>query len=175
MKIKQATIDDAGVLAELCSEIQGLHIKMQPLIFREPSHKELVDLFRERISDPDYTAFIACDADHPVGYAVLHVLRKPGNIFTYARNILEIDHIHIVERYRRQGLCKKLFAKALEVARSFDIEHIQLGVWSQNDRAIATFYALGFKQKFHIMYLEDKAKLEPSNAVNSHDGAAVTN
>lgn len=165
MKIKQATINDADLLAELCSEIQELHIEFQPLIFREPSHQELVDLFRERISDPEYIAFLAFDADKAVGYVVLHVLRKPGNIFAYARNILEIDHIHIIEGYWRQGICKMLFAKALEVARSFDIENIQLGVWAQNDRAISAFNALGFKQQFHIMALEDRSKLEPGHKV----------
>ncbi len=163
MKIRKATIDDAAILAELCSEVQRLHTKMQPLIFREPSHKELLDVFRERISDPDYISFLAFGKEIPVGYIVLHILRKPENVFAYTRNILEIDHIHITERYRRQGICKKLFSKAPEVARSLGIENIQLGVWAQNDRAIAAFNALGFKQQFHIMTLEDRSKLETSN------------
>lgn len=157
MKIKQAAIDDADILAKLCSEIQKLHIKLQPLIFKEPSHQELADLFRERIADPDYIAFLAFDGEKPVGYIVLHILRKPENVFAYSRNILEIDHIHITEKYRRQGICKKLFAKAIETARSFNIENIQLGVWARNDRAISAFNALGFKQQFHIMALEDKS------------------
>lgn len=173
MKIKKATVDDAEVLAGLCSEIQALHIKMQPLIFRETSHQELVDFFRERISNPDYMAFWAFDADQPVGYIVLHILEKPGNIFVHARNILEIDHIHIVERYRRQGVCKKLFSKALDVAVSLRIENIQLGVWSRNDRAIAAFHALGFKQQYHVMAFEDKTKLNLSDAADSPGGAAV--
>lgn len=175
MKIKQATIDDSCVLAELCSEIHGIHIKLQPLIFREPSHQELIDLFRKRISDPDYIAFIAFDVGKPVGYTVFHILRKPENIFAYERNILEIDHIHINERYWRKGICKKLFAKALEVARSFDIENIQLGVWSLNDRAIAAFNSLGFKQQFYIMALEDRSKLEQINTAEPQGGAGMRN
>ncbi len=160
MKIKQTTVDDADILAGLWSELHGLHIKLQPLIFKEPSHQGLADIFRERISNSDYIAFLAFDEEKPVGYIVLHILRKPENIFAYARNILEIDHIHINEKYQRQGICKKLFVKALEVARSLDIENIQLGVWAQNDRAIAAFSALGFKQQFQIMTLENKDKFE---------------
>jgi len=174
MKIRQATIDDTDILAGLCSEVQRIHIKLQPLIFRKPLHQELVEIFRERISDPDYTVFLAFDIDKPLGYIVLHILRKPGNVFAYARNIVEIDQIHIIERYWRQGICKKLFAKALEVARSFNIENIQLGVWAQNDRAIAAFNALGFKQQWQIMSLDNKEKLEPSNAVDSQGGATMT-
>jgi ribosomal protein S18 acetylase RimI-like enzyme len=173
MIIKKTTVDDADILAELCSEIQGLHIRLQPLIFRKPSHQELVDIFRERISDPDYIAFLAFNEEKPVGYIVLHILRKPENVFAYARNILEIDHIHINEKYWRQGICKKLFAKALEVARSFDIENIQLGVWAQNDRAISAFNSLGFKQQFYIMVFEDRSKLEPSNTADSQGRATV--
>lgn len=163
MKIKQATVDDADILSGLCSEIQGLHMKMLPLVFREPSRKELADLFRERISDPDYIAFLAFDRERAVGYMVLHILRTPENVFVHSRAILEIDHIHIIETYRRQGICKKLFSKALEVARSFDIENIQLGVWARNDRAILAFNALGFKRQFQIMALEERSKIEPSH------------
>ena len=173
MKIKQATVEDAVIISELCSEIQGLHIKLQPLIFREPSQQELIDIFRERISDPDYIAFLAFDGEKALGYIVLHILRKPENVFSYSRNILEIDHIHIIEKYRRQGICKKLFSKALEVARSFDIENIQLGVWAQNDHAISAFNALGFKPQFHIMALEDRSKYESYNTADSQGGAVA--
>ena len=163
MKIKKATIDDAEVLGKLCLEIQGIHVKLAPHIFREPTHQDLVDTFRERIAAPDYTAFLVFDGDIPIGYIVLHVLQKPENVFTYKRTILEIDHIHIVEQYRRRGNCKKLFAKALEVARSSGIEDIQLGVWARNDRAVAAFKALGFKRQFSIMSLENTENLESTN------------
>lgn len=159
MNIRKATIDDVDILAELCLEVQRLHVKLQPLIFREPSHRELVDIFRERISDPDYFSFLALDKEIPVGYIAMHIFRKPENVFAFARDVLEIDHIHINQKYCRQGICRQLFAKAPEVARAFDIENIQLGVWAQNDRAISAFNALGFKQQYHIMALEDRSKL----------------
>ncbi len=174
MKIRQANIEDTEALSELCSQVHQLHIKLQPLIFREPLHQELVGVFRDRILDPDYTAYIAFDGDRPVGYVLFHIIRKPGNVFAHSRNLVEIDQIHVVERCWGQGVCKKLFAKAHEVARSFDIENIQLGVWTQNHRAIAAFNALGFKQQWQIMALETKAKLEPSNALDNQGGAAVT-
>ena len=164
MEIKKATTDDANILAELCSEIQAIHTGLKPHIFRTPSHQELVDLFKERISDPDYTAFLAFDMDEPVGYTVLHLIRKPGNVLAYERKILEIDHIHIVEKCRRRGFCKKLFAKALEVARSLEIKDIQLGVWAQNGRAVAAFNALGFKQQWAIMSLENTGSLESGDS-----------
>jgi ribosomal protein S18 acetylase RimI-like enzyme len=160
MNIRKTTKNDADILAELCLGVQGLHIELQPLIFRQPSQQELADLFRERISDPDYMGFLALDSDKPVGYVVLHIIRKPANVFVLARNIVEIDHIHIIEGYRKQGICKLFAAKTLEVAQSLQIKNVQLSVWAQNDRAIAAFKALGFKNQMHIMSLETSEKRE---------------
>jgi len=161
MDIRQATPDDADGLAELCKDVQALHVEMEPTLFREPTHEELAGFFRDRLADPDFTAFLAWDHEEPVGYVMLHVIRRPSHILIKAREDVEIDHIHVAETHRRQGIGRRLAAKALDLAHSCGIGTIQLSVWAQNARAVAAFGALGFKPQRHTMVLENKGMLEP--------------
>jgi len=61
MEIRQATQADANHLAELCMCVQALHVEIQPALFRKPRHADLVDFFRDRLSAPDFTSFLAMD------------------------------------------------------------------------------------------------------------------
>jgi ribosomal protein S18 acetylase RimI-like enzyme len=154
--IRRATRRDAAHLAGLCMDVQSLHVAMQPSMFRVPSNEELVAFFRERLADPDFTVFLAVDDGSPVGYVMLHVIRRPAHVLVKARDCVEVDHIQVNESHRRQGIGRRLAAKAIEVARACGIEAIQLSTWAQNARAIATFTALGFKPQRIIMTLENR-------------------
>jgi ribosomal protein S18 acetylase RimI-like enzyme len=167
MEIRQATQADANHLAELCMCVQALHVEIQPALFRKPRHADLVDFFRDRLSAPDFTSFLAMDGSEPVGYVVLHTIRRPAHVLIRAREIVEIDHIHVAETHQRRGIARRLAAKALEVAHSYGIQTIQLSVWAQNDQAVAAFEALGFKPQRHIMTLDNREKLEPVSSVDS--------
>jgi GNAT superfamily N-acetyltransferase len=173
MENKKATIDDANILAELCMGVHRLHIELQPMIFRQPSHQGLTDFFRERIPNPEYKCFLAWDSDKPVAYAALHIIRRPVDVFTQARNYVEIYHVYTTEKYRKRGICKLLFSKALEVAWSLNIGKVQLGVFEQNAAAVAAFTALGFNQQWSIMTLESSEKLKPFFAQDAKKPASV--
>lgn len=159
MEIRQAAQDDADHLAKLCMGVQMLHVEMQPALFREPTHDELAGFFRERLADPAFTAFLAYDHGEPVGYVLLHVIRRPAHVLIRARECVEIDQIHVTEGRRGRGIGRRLAATALDVARANMIETIQLSVWAQNTRAIAAFEALGFRPQRHTMILEERELL----------------
>lgn len=152
-EIQRATDRDISALAALCAEVQSLHEQMHPATFRHPTEDELKRLFRERMEDPAFAVFIAWASDEPVGYVVLHVIQKPAHVLVKARSCVEIDHIHVRESHRRQGVGRDLAAQALVVAREAAIETIQLSVWAQNSNAVAAFEAMGFAAQRHTMVL----------------------
>jgi ribosomal protein S18 acetylase RimI-like enzyme len=154
MEIRQATKNDVDDLAELCMGVQEVHIEMYPLLFRRPSHQELTAFFNDRLSGPDYTTYLAIADGKPIGYVFLHIIRMPANIFVNSREAIEIDHIHVLPSYRRQGIGRQLAAKANEVATSLRIDQVQLNVWAQNNRAIAAFKSFGFEPQRHVMFLK---------------------
>jgi ribosomal protein S18 acetylase RimI-like enzyme len=77
-----------------------------------------------------------------------------------AREAVKIDHIHVNETYRKQGIGRRLAAMALEVARSYGIATAQLSVWARNARAVAAFSAPGFESQRHIMVLGNREMSE---------------
>ena len=162
MEIRRATQDDAAQLAVLCGEIQSLHVEMQPMLFRQATTEELSGFFCERATDPDFMIFLALVEGQPVGYVMLHVIRRPAHVLINARECVEIDHIHVRQSHRRRGIGRALASQAIEVAHSSGIETIQLSVWAQNHTAVAAFESLGFEPQRHIMILKDKERLEPS-------------
>jgi len=156
LEIREATPDDADNLAMLCKDIQALHAGMYPALFCEPTHDELAVFFRARMTDPNFTAFLALDQGEPVGYVALNIVRRPPHILIRAREAVEIDHIHVNKTHRKQGIGRRLAAMALEVASSYGIATVQLSVWARNTLAVAAFSALGFEPQRHIMVLRNR-------------------
>ena len=162
IEVRQAVSDDAEHLARLCMGVQAVHIEMHPEFFREPAHEELVVFFRDRLAEVDYTALLAWAAAEPVGYVLAHFVRRDENVFVRERAYLEIEHLYVAQTHRRRRIGGRLVAQAIDLARARGVEVVQLNVWARNERAIATFEALGFEQRRHIMTL--KAPRRPGPA-----------
>ncbi len=58
---------------------------------------------------------------------------------------IEIERIYLLKAFQGQGHGRALFDKAMAVARASDSRFIWLGVWENNDRAIAFYTAMGFR------------------------------
>jgi len=156
--IRQATDSDVRVLAELCMEVQALHVQLRPSLFLETNVNELADFFRDRLDDPDFTAYLAIGRDQPVGYVLLNAVRRPDHLLLRKREYVEIDQICVREGHRRQGIGEQLVFKAAEVARELGVEEVQLNVWADNGPAVAAFEAFGFKKQRHVMILASSAQ-----------------
>lgn len=71
-------------------------------------------------------------------------------------NSLEIERIYIRKRYHKQGLGKYLLQKAIEIAKQRNNEKIWLGVWEENENAIAFYSKMGFVETgSHSFFMGD--------------------
>lgn len=69
---------------------------------------------------------------------------------------LEVERIYIRTRFKRRRLGKQLIEKAMEVARELDRKTIWLGVWEENQNAIAFYKKMGFVHVgSHSFYMGD--------------------
>ena len=57
---------------------------------------------------------------------------------------VEVERIYISNRFQKQGLGKILFGHALDIARKEGKTKVWLGVWEDNENAIAFYEKLGF-------------------------------
>lgn len=74
---------------------------------------------------------------------------------------LEIERIYIKNKFQKHGLGKYLLKKALEIAMERKKEKIWLGVWENNENAIAFYMKMGFVQtKSHSFYMGDEEQID---------------
>lgn len=76
-------------------------------------------------------------------------------------NALEVQRIYILERYKGNGIGKKLIHMAIDSAKNMKQDYVWLGVWEHNYPAIKFYEKLGF-EKFgqHTFMLGEDAQID---------------
>ncbi|PYF08436.1 GNAT family N-acetyltransferase [Ureibacillus chungkukjangi] len=74
---------------------------------------------------------------------------------------LEIERIYLKTKFQKHGLGKVLLNKAIEIATDLDKKKVWLGVWEENENAIAFYKKMGFVQTgTHSFYMGDEEQLD---------------
>jgi ribosomal protein S18 acetylase RimI-like enzyme len=170
MEVRHAKKEEVGLLADMCMAVQALHVEIHPSLFQQPTVEQLAEFFGARLADPDFVIFTAWEESIPIGYVMLHVIRKPAHVFIRERQFVEIDHIHVDERHRGQGVGRRLVVESVKLANSLMISNIQLSVWAENHPAVSAFKAMGFMPQRHVMVLENKEWFEQTGSGNTGKG-----
>ena len=104
MNIRKATIDDINELVRLNSEVQSLHVDIEPDVFCDVGEADLREFFQNRLAQADFRTFIAEDEGYPVGYMSVRVARRPGHLFVKKREGVTIDQICATKHRRQKGI-----------------------------------------------------------------------
>lgn len=151
LDIRPVTIDDAALLARLSESIGREHVEAVPNRFRLASHEEARAEFARLLSVEGCEGLIAFLAELPVGYAIYKVTDRVDSPFSLPGRYLHLQHFSVEPAYRKQGIGRQLMESVKDVARSNQIEEIQLDVWLFNERAIAFYEAADFIPKTQRM------------------------
>ncbi|MGB2872284.1 GNAT family N-acetyltransferase [Psychrobacillus psychrotolerans] len=74
---------------------------------------------------------------------------------------LEVERIYVKKKFQKHGLGKLLLNKAVEIAKVQKKEKIWLGVWEENENAIAFYKKKGFLQTgAHSFYMGDDEQVD---------------
>ncbi|WP_173918634.1 GNAT family N-acetyltransferase [Halobacillus sp. Marseille-Q1614] len=74
---------------------------------------------------------------------------------------LEIERIYIINKFQKHGLGKYLLNKAMEIAAERNKKKVWLGVWEENENAIAFYKKMGFVQTGkHSFYMGDEEQTD---------------
>ena len=152
--LRLATDDDAATLAALCLEVQELHIKALPQMFKPiaPNDPDLINFYVRNFAQ-GCIAYIAEIEGEAVGYFFGQFAYREEGLFTYARSRFHIDQMSVKDGYRKQGIGKALMDKAFEIAREAKVKQVTLSVWTFNSGAIAFYDSTGFKAAYQTMYV----------------------
>ena len=74
---------------------------------------------------------------------------------------LEIERIYVKKKFQKHGLGKHLMNKAMEIALQEKKKKIWLGVWEDNENAIAFYQKKGFVQTgSHSFFMGDDEQVD---------------
>lgn len=141
--IKEASIEDIdkGLLNVF---IQGyrFHQNARPDIFVDISDEELKkDLIKNFES---LSTIVVIYNEIIVGYLSYKIKEKHSKK-------LDVDQLVIDEKYRGQGLGKKLMEEIKNIALNNECDRIELNCWMFNKNALAMYEHIGFDRQ-RIMY-----------------------
>ena len=143
IEIREATINDMDKgLLKVFIEGYRYHQSGRPDIFADISDEELKeDLIKnfERLS-----TIVIIDNDIIVGY-LSYIIKERHS------KKLDVDQLVIDERYRGQGLGKKLMEEVKNIAVNNSCDRIELNCWLFNESALAMYEHIGFNKQ-RIIY-----------------------
>ena len=145
MTVRFARENELERVNELRKQVNDLHVKGRPDIFKPGFSEELADHVYTIRNDPDQKIIVAERDDILCGFAVLHHIRKPENPFMFERDFLDIDEFCVDEAFRRTGVATEMIAFIRSYAKTQGFDRIELNMWEFNGDALAFYEAAGFK------------------------------
>jgi ribosomal protein S18 acetylase RimI-like enzyme len=127
--VRQAGIEDAGVICTLLLEFNGESLSPETLACR-----------MRQVSVPE-TVFLAEKRGHPAGLLVLRIVPTISN----AQDWAEITELYVRPAFRRQGTASALILAAAEKSRARGCTELSLLVDPANVEAHAFYEASGFR------------------------------
>lgn len=145
LSIRIEETKDSELLARLNHDVQELHTKIEPTIFKPYSKEGMTKFFEELLSDEMIQAYIAYWDDSPAGYILLSRRHYPETYFRHSYSAIYIEQICVERNFKGKKIGQKLIAVAKDYARQMDINRIELDYWSKNKNAGKFFASQGFE------------------------------
>ncbi|WP_202707720.1 GNAT family N-acetyltransferase [Sporosalibacterium faouarense] len=162
INIKKCTIEDVHKLKEISYETFNE-------TFKDQNSPENINAYLERsfnlkqlekeLSNNYSKFFFIYFNDELAGYLKVNI--NDAQTEEMGDELLEVERIYIKNRFQKHGLGKYLLNKALEIAKKLDKKKIWLGVWEENENAIAFYKKMGFVQTdAHSFYMGDEEQTD---------------
>lgn len=99
---------------------------------------------RGELENPLSTFVFLCREDEPVGYIKLNEAAAQTDL--HEADSLELERIYVLAAHAGRGLGGMLLQKAVQIARERGKISLWLGVWTENQNAIAFYKRHGFAE-----------------------------
>lgn len=139
--LELATKQDRQAVDAIARQVHALHVAWRPDIFEMPQELYPLERFQEAVKERQL--YVAKVGGGVVGYVLLKLRDYdwPGMV---RRKVLLVDEIGVEEACRGQGIGKAMMEDVHALAKAFGCTDLQLGVYPQNDRAVAFYQKCGF-------------------------------
>ena len=140
--LELARPEDRAGIEILAQQIHRLHVQWRPDIYAPAD--ELWPQERFDTSVADRLLFTGKIEEKVVGYVLLKI-RDYDMVGHTRRKVLLVDEICVDEHLRNQGIGTEMMIEVRAIARAFGCTDLQLGVYPQNNEALAFYQKCGFR------------------------------
>lgn len=132
---------DREKVNELARQVHAMHVAWRPDIYEMVEEIYPQDRFSEEVARRQL--YVAKIGGQVTGYVLLKIREYnwPGVV---KRKVMLVDEIAVDDRCRNQGIGTAMMEEVRVLARAFGCTDLQLGVYPQNDAAVAFYQKCGF-------------------------------
>ena len=124
----------------IAKEVHALHVSWRPDIYEMPDELYSAERFTRVIAEKQL--YVAKDREQVLGYVLLKMRSYdwPGVV---RRKVMIVDELAVREEVRNKGIGSAIMDDVKVLARAFGCTDLQLGVYPQNDAAVAFYQKNG--------------------------------
>ena len=132
---------DREKVNELARQVHAMHVAWRPDIYEMVEEMYPQDRFSEEVARRQL--YVAKIGGQVTGYVLLKIREYnwPGVV---KRKVMVVDEIAVDDRCRNQGIGTAMMEEVRVLAKAFGCTDLQLGVYPQNDAAVAFYQKCGF-------------------------------
>lgn len=142
--VRNAERKDYEAVVNIMAQVQEMHVKWRPDIYKINKKMISEDKFAEILEDG--TFFVAETEGLVVGImgiAFRHI-ENPSHV---TRNVIFIDSMAVDEKYRGMGIGHLFFEKAKQIKEERHCDAVELQVNAKNKAAYEMYVKCGFREK----------------------------
>ena len=139
--LELAVSADREAVNVLAREVHAMHVAWRPDIYEMVEEMYPQDRFSEEVARRQL--YVAKIGGQVTGYVLLKIREYnwPGVV---KRKVMVVDEIAVDDRCRNQGIGTVMMEEVRVLAKAFGCTDLQLGVYPQNDPAVAFYQKCGF-------------------------------
>jgi GNAT superfamily N-acetyltransferase len=140
----RAAEKDIPRILELLVQVDMVHHRGRPDIFKGPATKYNAEELKAIVADDNTPVFVCVgEDDRAIGHAFCIHRRAVGDAVLTDIRTLYIDDICVDEAHRSEGVGKALYHAVIAYAREQGCYNVTLNVWTCNPGAMRFYEAMG--------------------------------
>ena len=143
-EVRRAIPEDTERLLELLLQVEGVHQKGRPDLFRVNGTKYTASELVEIVSNDSTPVFVAVHNGTVVGYIFCIITEVKNSTMLFDNKTVHLEDVCVDESCRGMGIGSVLMEYVTEWAKSVGCTRMDLDVWEFNDGARRLYERCGF-------------------------------
>ena len=152
--IRQATVADIPQLMRLLHQVDMVHHRLRPDLFKPETTKYSEQELAVLLGDADKPVFVYEEDGSVVGHAFCQVSEVQNDRLLVDGKTMYIDDICVDEQARGKHIGQALFEHVRRYAQAVGCRAITLNVWSGNEAAMEFYENMGMQVQKTCMELK---------------------